>query len=197
MRPSAVEAEQAAAKRKKMIKWGLIGGAITIVVVLAIVLPIVLTRKSGDNPNPPGPGPGPHVDKPFPDVYNPYNVSDTEHYTEDKIVGVIHASEPYHPEKHSYAFSRLIDGLYKEEHLDTSLFVTYPDKIPEGPNNRFIDKLKYTFSVPTPSIGLLTITDALAPRYSVPESEVHKPHGDILQKLEMLGLSLFYEPFGF
>jgi hypothetical protein len=47
-----------------MIKWGLIGGAITIVVVLAIVLPIVLSSKSTVNPDDPV--------NPNPNVYNPY-----------------------------------------------------------------------------------------------------------------------------
>ena len=36
-----------AARRKKHIKWGIIGGIILIVVVLAIVLPIVLIKKGG------------------------------------------------------------------------------------------------------------------------------------------------------
>ena len=33
-------------KRNKILKWGLIGGAILLVVILAIVLPIVLSKKN-------------------------------------------------------------------------------------------------------------------------------------------------------
>lgn len=41
------ESEEKAARRKKHIKWGIIGGILLIVVVLAIVLPIVLIKKGG------------------------------------------------------------------------------------------------------------------------------------------------------
>lgn len=50
------------AKRKKMIKYGLIGLAILIALILIIVLPIVLTRGP---PSPPPP--------PLPDNYKPYD----------------------------------------------------------------------------------------------------------------------------
>ena len=56
------EIDEKAALRKKRIKWGIIGGLILIVVVLAIVLPLTLIHH-GDDPFPPcdphGPlGPG-------------------------------------------------------------------------------------------------------------------------------------------
>ena len=44
-------------KRKKYIKWGIIGGVALIVVILAIVLPLVLIKKHvdpGHEPLPPG-----------------------------------------------------------------------------------------------------------------------------------------------
>jgi len=56
------------AKRRKMIKWGIIGTIILVVLVLVIVLPIVLTRSSGGGggnvvPVTPGGGNNYHVDK--------------------------------------------------------------------------------------------------------------------------------------
>ena len=59
-------------RKKKTIKWVLIGVGITVVVILAIVLPIVLTKGSGDNPDVP---PGPNPDNPGlsnETIYNPY-----------------------------------------------------------------------------------------------------------------------------
>lgn len=44
------------ARRKKYIKWGIIGSIVLIIVVLAIVLPLVLIKKNPDvPPGPPGP----------------------------------------------------------------------------------------------------------------------------------------------
>ncbi len=58
------EPDEQAAKRKKIIKWSIIGGLGAIVLTLAIVLPIVLIK--------PAPKPDPHG--PLPDgVSNPYN----------------------------------------------------------------------------------------------------------------------------
>ena len=59
-------------KKKKTIKWVLIGVGITIVVILAIVLPIVLTKGSGGGDNPDNP---PKPDNPSfsnETIYNPY-----------------------------------------------------------------------------------------------------------------------------
>ena len=51
--------DQRAAKRKKIIKWSIIGGIGAIVLTLAIVLPIVLIKPNKPptpTPNPPLPG---------------------------------------------------------------------------------------------------------------------------------------------
>lgn len=53
------------AKRKKIIKWGIIGAIITIIIILAIVLPLTLI-KSDDNNSPP-----------FPPGFNPYKADPT------------------------------------------------------------------------------------------------------------------------
>jgi hypothetical protein len=41
------------------------------------------------------------------------------------------------------------------------------------------------------------MTDAENKRYSIPEEVLNKPKGDILQKMEMVGFKMFYEPFSF
>ena len=64
--------DEKAIKKKKYIKWGIIGALILIAVILAIVLPITLSKKDnggGDGPTPPPPGP------PIPESYNPYTLS--------------------------------------------------------------------------------------------------------------------------
>jgi hypothetical protein len=58
------ELDEKAAKRKKIIKWSIIGGLGAIVLTLAIVLPIVLIK--------PNPKVDPHGPLP-PGVSNPYN----------------------------------------------------------------------------------------------------------------------------
>jgi len=50
------QVEDAEAKKKKYIKWGIISGIALIVIILAIVLPLTL---GGGGNNPPGPGPNP------------------------------------------------------------------------------------------------------------------------------------------
>ena len=62
-------------RRKKTIKYSIIGGIVLIVVVLAIVLPIVLRNKKNDD-NPPGPTPAPPT-PPIPSGDNPYSVDES------------------------------------------------------------------------------------------------------------------------
>jgi hypothetical protein len=70
---SETNALTADAKKKKYIKWGIIGAIILVAVVLAIVLPITLTKKNNDNPTPPPP-PSPPPGPPIPDGdWNPYD----------------------------------------------------------------------------------------------------------------------------
>jgi cell division septation protein DedD len=76
------EVDHAAIKRKKYIKWGIIGALIIIALILVITLPIVLTKKD-DNPSP-GPAPGPTPGPPGGDKYNPYNV-DPEKIVYDQV----------------------------------------------------------------------------------------------------------------
>lgn len=67
---STLQNELSNEKRRNMIKWGLIGGAVLIVVVLAIVLPIALSGKKHDDP----------VD---PDIHPPVLPNSTNEYFSD------------------------------------------------------------------------------------------------------------------
>jgi len=64
------------AKRRKFIKWAVIGGIGLTIITLAIVLPIVLTKGGGkdpDNPPPPPPPPPPGPKPPvMPNSTNEY-----------------------------------------------------------------------------------------------------------------------------
>jgi hypothetical protein len=65
--------DEKAIKKKKYIKWGIIGALILIAVILAIVLPITLSNKDNGGNNPPNPPIPPAP--PIPDSYNPYTLS--------------------------------------------------------------------------------------------------------------------------
>jgi len=89
------------AKRKKIIKWGIIGAIITIIVILAIVLPIVLIKKDENPDNPPVP--------PVPPHYNPYQVNNSTIVdSQSGLSGVINAASAYEPEKHILALNKLL-----------------------------------------------------------------------------------------
>jgi hypothetical protein len=77
------------------------------------------------------------------------------------------------------------------------LFVTYPHRIPEGDNNKFIRNISYNFAIADANIGLLTLTDAENERYSIPKEVVDKPDPSIKHKMEMLGFKFYKDPFAF
>lgn len=60
-------------KKKKYIKWGIIGTLILIALTLAIVLPLTLGKGGDPKPTPPSP-PGP----PFDQGINYYHYTDVE-----------------------------------------------------------------------------------------------------------------------
>jgi flagellar basal body-associated protein FliL len=88
--------DEAAAKRKKMIKWIIIGSVLTVAIVLAIVLPITLSKSSGgDDPDDPPPVPPPEPPLSNETQYNPYEVVYRTVDDETNAKGLIKASEPY------------------------------------------------------------------------------------------------------
>lgn len=73
------EVDHASIKRKKYIKWGLIGTGIVIALILVIVLPIVLTKKKDDNGGGGGGGGGGNdVPQPPLDKVNPYTFDESK-----------------------------------------------------------------------------------------------------------------------
>jgi flagellar basal body-associated protein FliL len=90
--------DEKAAKRKKMIKWIIIGSAITVCIILAIVLPIVLTKSSNpDDPVPPGPPPVPPFNF---EKYNPYKLESSTADSESVYSGRISAAGNYSAIRH-------------------------------------------------------------------------------------------------
>jgi hypothetical protein len=74
---SPIENEE---KRRKMIKWGIIGAVGLIIVILAIVLPLTL-GGGGDNPGP-KPPPSPVGPTPLPSgLMNPYSTDNKATYS--------------------------------------------------------------------------------------------------------------------
>jgi hypothetical protein len=59
--------------------------------------------------------------------------------------------------------------------------------IPVGINNKFIDKIAFTFAMNSFKIGYLQMTDASNERYSIPVDSVNKPHLEPSGRLDMLG----------
>jgi hypothetical protein len=91
--------DEKAAKRKKMIKWIIIGSAITVCIILAIVLPIVLTKSS--NPDDPVPPPGPPPVPPFNnEMYNPYKLESSTSDSETVFSGKISSAGNYSATRH-------------------------------------------------------------------------------------------------
>lgn len=79
-------------KRKKYIKWGIIGGIILIAVILAIVLPLTL-KSSGGGGGGNGPVPQPPIDK-----QNPYNADPGKVVNSQvSITGILGTSGPRSP----------------------------------------------------------------------------------------------------
>ena len=114
-------------KKKKRIKYGIIGLLILIVIILAIVLP--LTLKKGDSPyNPP-------ITYPH---YNPYSTKSSV-FLQSNMSGVIQAPDTYDHDLHIQALNRVIpvlkDGT-KKLGIDSK-------GIPKGDNNLFIKNLNF------------------------------------------------------
>ena len=113
-------------KKKKRIKYGIIGLLILIVVILAIVLP--LTLKKGNSP---------YVPFTYPH-YNPYSTKSSVDL-QSNVSGVIQAPATYDHDLHIQALNRVIpilkDGT-KKLGIDSK-------GIPKGDNNLFTNNLNF------------------------------------------------------
>jgi len=90
-------------KRKKVIKWGIIGALILIAVILAIVLPLTLSKKDGGGNGPITPV-APH--------YNPYKLSKDDVKDDgSSFSGIIKAPNQYNRAHHLSAVENIIPVL--------------------------------------------------------------------------------------
>ena len=165
-----------AEKKKKIMKWAIIGAIALIVIILAIVLPIVLTRHDDNQP-----------DLPY---YNPYTIDwdkDVQQYPA-RITGLIRAPSGYEPEKHSSAFKHLVSKLKDDHPLKQKGIES--KKIPVGKNNQFARTLNFTFSQVQWRVSHLVITDNDTPRFSVPKVAVNNPDDNLDMRLDMTGFKI-------
>jgi len=71
------------------------------------------------------------------------------------------------------------------------------EKMPQGPNNRFIENLSYKFYMTDYFTTVLEMTDADNERWSIPEDIVPKPMINTELRLEMAGIKVNQAPFWF
>lgn len=183
---AGAEAELAQAKKKKIIKYSLIGGSIALVVILAIVLIVVLSNKSGGGDNP---EPGPPPDYP---VYNPYELQGTTN-DEDHVSGFIYTDKPYNGKLHSVALQSLqMVGADVQNHD----LVINPQGIPEGENNKFVQNVSYYFGVVDYYTGYLKLADANNERFEIPQEVQRTDKDNVNMRLSMLRFKHMEQPFG-
>ena len=122
------------AKRKKMIKYGVIIGGVVVLAVVAIVLGVVLSKKDDDKP---GPGPGPGPDPPTPHYPDPLKhqemnnyglVKETDYQVQDWYVNAILKMNP----KPASLATNLMEDGHTYRPVD-------PSKIPNDVNNKFAE----------------------------------------------------------
>jgi hypothetical protein len=180
------------AKRKKYIKWGIIGAIILIVVILAIVLPITLTHKDNDNPTPPPPTP-PTPGPPFPDNWNSYEVNPADLVNSTYgYEGVIKSSTDYLPRRHQLALEKLFASSN-----GSNVFGVNHAKMARGVNNQFSKNLRFKMGMRSWRIAHFVLTDNDTERYTIPTTALPDPINDESMRLDMLGFKIDLNPFSF
>ncbi len=103
----------------------------------------------------------------------------------------LRAPAKYNEELHLAAIDR-INPILK----DGSKKLSVNSKgIPSGPNNLFARNIEFKMDMNTWRVAHLTVSDADAVRYSIPEMSVPKPKVDETMRLDMLGFSYNMDPF--
>jgi hypothetical protein len=158
-------------RKKKYIKWGVIGGVILIIVILAIVLPISL----GGGGNKPEPTPGPPA--PIDEGINFYMVQN-ETKTAYSLSGILIFNDTIKDA------NKLVEEMVHDKisqlqstadpQLTKRIGVDWKDTIKFGKNNRLVNKLQYTFDMLDFKVARLELTDADSERFSIPYQEVEK-----------------------
>lgn len=174
-------------KRRKYIKYGLIGGIVLIVVILAIVLPIALSGGGNEPFVPPKP-------PLLPDATNDYfvdsaSVSNSSFSESGQIIV-----------KKPVAIRSTANSQENPEDFTPKIGLDWSETIKFGPNNQQPSVLNYTFDMVDFKTARLTLVDANAPRFSIPESSVNKPDSNKNMRLDMVGFQRdigWKRPFAF
>jgi hypothetical protein len=188
----------------KKYKWFILGGVI--VVIVSVVLGVVLGGKSpgpGPNPGPPTPPHGPW------EAFNPYSVSATHDYASKKIGSAsapLQTVQDLQEGRQKFMAGPVGDRRsYKQGSGDGpaphtfNLFEVYHEDIPIGPNNQFIQHMLWEVGQLDTKVAYVTLENAIESRWSPPEDVVGKKKSDGYDKfrLDMCGLEVFENPFGF
>lgn len=175
--PKELAASLSSIKKKKIIKWSIIGGVALILLILAIVLPIVLSNH--DKPVPPGPV------LPY---YNPYVINKEDvKVSPSRITGIIRAPSGYNAEQHINSFNSLLSNLEDDHPLQQLKKGVNSRGIPVGKNNMFTRNLNFTFAQTQWRVSHLVIKDDESDRYSVPTVAVNNPDDNLDMRLDMTG----------
>ncbi len=175
-------------KKKKYIKWGIIGTLILIALTLAIVLPLTL-GKGGNNPDPNPKPPAP----PIQEGVNYY------HYT-DVLVdrGSVEGFLTFNDTDNStQKISEYVLNLYQKniEAVDPKITgeigVNWKNSIRFSPNNQLVKNLFFQFNMVDRQVARLRLTDKdNLDRYYVPKEFVRLPSYNEDLRLEMSGHTL-------
>ena len=120
------------------------GGIFVVIVIIAIILGVTLSKKDdGPTPDPdPGPGPGPQPVPPTPENYNPYEFDESSLLeTPNFASGVIRYSNSIKKDNKTNLLSSDLD-----QSNDEQLEVNTP-KILTGKGNSVIKEVRWTLSV--------------------------------------------------
>ena len=175
-------------RRKKTIKYSIIGGVVLVVVVLAIVLPIVLLNKKDDN-NPPEPNP---PKPPIPSGDNPYTV-DTNTIVDHQISA---KGQLNFQTKLSSKMNLLTSSAVAE---DQPVGFNWTQNIQVCQYNQIASTLNFNFEALDYKVSRFVLTNASdeKPSFSIPDDIIAKPTSEPYVRLEMLGFSINYNPFSF
>ncbi len=146
------------------------GGIFVVIVIIAIILGVTLSKKDdGPTPDPdPGPGPGPQPVPPTPENYNPYEFDESSLLeTPNFASGVIRYSNSIKKDNKTNLLSSDLD-----QSNDEQLEVNTP-KILTGKGNSVIKEVRWTLSVNDYKSATFKAEDNLNKRFEAPRSLVN------------------------
>lgn len=164
-------------RKKNMLKYGLIGGGIVILVVLAIVLPLTLGGGGGgDDPHPPHPPVPPPM---APNSTNDYSIDQTT-----LITSPFGFSGQILQKKHQL---KLREEPQPEGNFTPKIGLDWTNTIKFGSNNPMSDVLNFTFDMIDFKTARLTLGDGKNERFSIPKESINKPETNKNMRLDMVG----------